>query len=56
MRWAGAGVDPIAVVPAVAATLATLIRPAAWQHFAAGATRAYSLSPAAWQALLETSQ
>jgi hypothetical protein len=54
VRWAGAGVDPIAVIPPVAATLATLIRPAAWQHFAGGATSAYSLSPAAWQALLET--
>ena len=56
VRWAGAGVDPITVVPALAATLATLIRPAAWQPFAAGATSAYSLSPAAWQALLETAQ
>jgi hypothetical protein len=56
VRWPGAGVDPIAVIPAVAATLATLIRPAAWQHFATGATSAYSLSPAAWQALLETAQ
>jgi ribosomal protein S12 methylthiotransferase accessory factor YcaO len=43
-------------IPAVAATLATLIRPAAWRHFAAGATSAYSLSPAAWQALLEAAQ
>ena len=56
VRWPGAGVDPMAVTPAVAATLATLIRPAAWQHFATGATSAYSLSPAAWQALLETAQ
>ena len=56
LRWAGAGVDPIAVIPAVAATLATLIRPAVWQHFAAGATGVYSLSPAAWQALLEAAQ
>jgi predicted ATP-grasp superfamily ATP-dependent carboligase len=56
VRWAGAGVDPIAAIPAVAVTVATLIRPAAWQHFAAGTTSAYSLSPAAWQALLETAQ
>ena len=55
-RWPGAAVDPIAVIPAVAATLATLIRPTAWQHFAAGATSAYSLTPAAWQALLETAR
>jgi hypothetical protein len=52
----GTGVDPVTAIPAVAATLATLIRPAAWRHFAAGATSAYSLSPAAWQALLETAQ
>jgi hypothetical protein len=56
VRWPGTGVDPVTVIPAVAATLATLIRPAAWRYFAAGATSAYSLSPAAWQALLETAQ
>ena len=56
VRWPGTGVDPVTAIPAVAATLATLIRPAAWRHFAAGATSAYSLSPAAWQALLETAQ
>jgi ATP-grasp domain len=56
VRWAGAGVDPIAAIPAVAVTVATLIRPAAWQHFTAGTTSSYSLSPAAWRALLETAQ
>jgi glutathione synthase/RimK-type ligase-like ATP-grasp enzyme len=56
VRWPGTGVDPVTVIPAVAATLATLIRPAAWRHFTAGATSAYSLGPAAWQALLETAQ
>jgi hypothetical protein len=56
VRWAGTGVDPVAAIPVAAAALATLIRPAAWNHFAAGATSAYSLSPAAWHALLETAQ
>jgi biotin carboxylase len=56
VRWPGAGADPITAIPAVAATLATLIRPAAWHHFVAGATSAYSLSPAAWQELVETAQ
>jgi hypothetical protein len=56
VRWPGTGVDPVTVIPAVAATLATLIRPAAWRHFTAGATSAYSLGSAAWQALLETAQ
>jgi biotin carboxylase len=39
-------------VPVIAATLATVISPAAWRHFA-GAPRAYSLTPAAWQELLD---
>jgi glutathione synthase/RimK-type ligase-like ATP-grasp enzyme len=56
VRWPGTGVDPVTAIPVAAATLATLIRPAAWQHFAARATSAYSLSPAAWQALLEKAQ
>jgi hypothetical protein len=56
VRWPGADVDPVTVIPVAAAALATLIRPAAWQRFAVGATSAYSLSPAAWQALLETAQ
>jgi hypothetical protein len=56
VRWPGTGVDPVTAIPAVAATVATLIRPGAWRHFAAGATSAYSLGPAAWRALLETAQ
>lgn len=39
-------------LPVVAATLATLVSPPAWRHFA-GAPRAYSLTPAAWQQLLD---
>ena len=54
VRWAGTGIDPITAIPAVTAALVTLIRPAAWHYFTAGATSAYSLSPAAWQALLDT--
>lgn len=54
VHWAGAAIDPVTMVPLVAAAAATLIRPAAWQRFSAGATGAYSLSPAAWRALLES--
>jgi hypothetical protein len=39
-------------LPVMAATLATLVSPTAWRHFAA-APRAYSLTPAAWQELLD---
>ena len=45
------GLDPLAIVPVVAATLATLIRPDTWHYFTGGATTAYSLTPAAWQQL-----
>jgi hypothetical protein len=45
------GLDPFTALPVAAAVLATLIRPAAWHHFTAGATAAYALSPAAWQQL-----
>lgn len=53
VRWAGAGADPVTAIPVIAAALATLVRPAAWRHFAAGATSAYSLTPAAWRTLLD---
>lgn len=53
-RWADAGADPVTALPVAAAALATLIHPAAWRHFAAGATSAYSLTPAAWRRLLDT--
>lgn len=53
-RWADAGADPVTALPVAAAALATLIRPAAWRHFAAGDTSAYSLTPAAWRRLLDT--
>jgi glutathione synthase/RimK-type ligase-like ATP-grasp enzyme len=43
---------PAFSVPVIAATLATVISPAAWRHFAGG-PRAYSLTPAAWQELLD---
>jgi hypothetical protein len=53
VRWDGTGADPVTAIPAVGAAVATLIRPAAWRYFTAGATNAYSLSPEAWRALLE---
>lgn len=53
-RWTGAGADPVTAFPVAAAALATLIRPAAWRHFAVGATSAYSLTPEAWRRLLDT--
>ena len=53
VRWAGAGLDPVTAVPVAAAAVATLVQPAAWRHFAAGATSAYSLTPAAWRTLLD---
>jgi hypothetical protein len=56
LRWPGTGADPVTVIPAVAAALATLIRPAAWEHFATGATSSYALTPAAWQSLLEATR
>ena len=36
----------------VAASVATVISPAAGRHFSHGATSAYSLTPAAWRELL----
>ncbi|HET9079312.1 MAG TPA: hypothetical protein VFO01_02180 [Trebonia sp.] len=42
-------------LPVVAATLATLVSPPAWRHFA-DAPRAYSLTPAAWRQLLDRAE
>ena len=42
-------------LPVIAATLATLVSPAAWRHFA-GAPRAYSLTPVAWRELLDRAE
>lgn len=46
--------DPIAAVPIVAATLATIIWPSLWRAFQAqaGAVGAYSLTPEAWREIL----
>jgi glutathione synthase/RimK-type ligase-like ATP-grasp enzyme len=52
VRWPGAGTDPAASIPGIAAALATLVRPALWRQFVTGAAGAYSLTPAAWQTLL----
>jgi hypothetical protein len=43
---------PACSLPVIAATLATLVSPATWRHFAGG-PRAYSLTPSAWQELLD---
>jgi biotin carboxylase len=45
--------DPLAVLPVAVTGLATLARPAAWQHFTSGSTGAYSLTPAAWLQIRE---
>ncbi|HEY2280270.1 MAG TPA: hypothetical protein VGI00_18075 [Streptosporangiaceae bacterium] len=52
VRWPGTRADPAAAIPAIAAALATVVRPALWRQFVTGAASAYSLTPAAWQALL----
>lgn len=41
--------DPIAAVPVLAATVATLVRPALHRRFTSGAVDAYALTPAAWR-------
>jgi hypothetical protein len=56
VRWPGAGLDPLTALPVAAAVLATVVRPDAWRHFAAGATTAYSLGPTAWQTLLDAAE
>jgi len=43
--------DPLAALPVAVTAVATLIRPAAWRHFAGGSVSAYALTPAAWQEL-----
>jgi hypothetical protein len=43
--------DPLAALPIAVTALATLVRPAAWRHFAGGSVSAYALTPAAWQEL-----
>jgi len=44
--------DPIAAVPVVAAVLATLVYPSAWQAFHSGAVGPYSLTPTAWDQIV----
>jgi len=43
--------DPLAALPVVVTALATLVRPAAWRHFAGGSVSSYALTPAAWREL-----
>lgn len=40
--------DPLAAIPIIAASVATLVDPRAWKLFTGGAVSAYSLTPEAW--------
>ena len=44
--------DPLACVPVVLASIATLVRPTTWHWFAAGAVSNYALTPRGWQMIL----
>ena len=44
--------DVRTAIPVVAASLATLVRPALWKAFSSGAVTNYALSPAGWRAIL----
>jgi hypothetical protein len=44
--------DPLACMPLVLASIATLVRPAASRWFAAGAVSNYALTPRGWQMIL----
>ena len=48
--------DPVAAIPVVVATLATLIKPSLWRRFHAGATGRYALTPEAWQKIIVASE
>ena len=48
--------DPVAAIPVVVATLATLIKPSLWRRFHAGATGPYALTPEAWQKIIVASE
>jgi biotin carboxylase len=45
--------DYRAAIPVSAATLATLVRPAAWRWFSSGAVTSYALTPASWRAIVD---
>jgi hypothetical protein len=45
--------DPLASVPLVLASVATLLKPTTWRWFATGAVSNYALTPAGWQMILD---
>lgn len=44
--------DPVASVPLVTATVATLVRPSWWTWFTSGSVGNYALTPGAWDEIL----
>jgi glutathione synthase/RimK-type ligase-like ATP-grasp enzyme len=50
------GGDPVAAIPVVVATLATLIEPSLWRRFYTGATGPYALTPEAWRKIIAASE
>ena len=46
--------DPLAAVPIAMATVATLVKPAAWQWFVGGSVQNYSISPEGWRQLVDS--
>jgi biotin carboxylase len=45
--------DPLAGVPLALASVATIVRPAAWRWFATGAVSNYALTPRGWQMIVD---
>jgi hypothetical protein len=50
------GGDPVAAIPVVVATLATLIEPSLWRRFYTGATGPYALTAEAWRKIIAASE
>ncbi len=48
--------DPIAMVPVVAALLASLVHPPLWRKFHAGAVGPYAVTPEAWDKILAAAE
>ena len=48
--------DPIAMVPVVAALLASLVHPPLWRQFHAGAVGPYAVTPEAWDKILAAAE
>ena len=45
--------DPLAAVPLLLASVATLVQPGAWRWFAAGAVTNYALTPRGWRMIID---